>query len=125
MLFFIDVLINIIKSTNKYNKNQEWKLCILTKIILISIMGCKKSYNKLLQIQAINNIKNVYENCVMIFYEKNICGMMFSKRELNGSAAEEASRTYMVGMQKGETFRQKDWKMYHILNLVLCDKAYR
>ena len=61
----------------------------------------------------------------MIFYEKNIRGMMFSKRELNGSAAEEASRTYMVGMQKGETFRQKDWKMYHILNLVLCDKAYR
>ena len=59
----------------------------------------------------------------MIFYEKNIRGMMFSKRELNGSAAEEASRTYMVGMQKGETFRQKDWKMYHILNLVLCDKA--
>ena len=48
MLFFIDVLINIIKLTNKYNKNQEWKLCILTKIILISIMGCKKSYNKLL-----------------------------------------------------------------------------
>lgn len=59
----------------------------------------------------------------MIFYEKNIRGMMFSKRELNGSAAEEASRTYMVGMQKGETFRQKDWKMYHILNLVLCDKV--
>ena len=61
----------------------------------------------------------------MIFYEKNIRGMMFSKRELNGSAAEEASRTYMVGMQKGETFRQKDWKMYHILNLVLYDKAFK
>ena len=116
MLFFIDVLINIIKSTNKYNKNQEWKLCILTKIILISIMG---------QLQAINNLLIVYEFCVLILYEKNIRGMMFSKRELNGSAAEEASRTYMVGMQKGETFRQKDWKMYHILNLVLCDKAYR
>ena len=55
----------------------------------------------------------------MIFYEKNIRGMMFSKRELNGSAAVEASRTYMVGMQNGETFRQKDGERDYILNLVL------
>ena len=61
----------------------------------------------------------------MIFYEKNIRGMMFSKRELNGSAAEEASRACDGERMQGETFRQKDWETYHILNLVLCDKAYR
>ena len=55
----------------------------------------------------------------MIFYEKNICGMMFSKRELNGSAAEEASRTDEGEHLAGETFRQKDWEKDRILNLVL------
>ena len=55
----------------------------------------------------------------MIFYEKNIRGMMFSKRELNGSAAEEASRDDGGEHDLGETFRQKDWKKDCILNLVL------
>ena len=34
-------------------------------------------------------------------------------------AAEEASPF------RGETFRQKDWKTDHILNLVLYDKAFK
>lgn len=30
----------------------------------------------------------------------------------------------MVNIEAGETFRQKDGETYHILNLVLYDKAY-
>lgn len=37
-------------------------------------------------------------------------------------AAEEASRISDSRTVSGETFRQKDWRMYHILNLVLYDK---
>lgn len=51
-------------------------------------------------------------------------GLKFSKRELDDSAAEEASRMYAGEHISGETFRQKDWKTYHILNLVLYDMAW-
>ncbi len=35
--------------------------------------------------------------------------------------AEEANLVYGSSVTAGETFRQKDWRMYHILNLVLYD----
>lgn len=44
---------------------------------------------------------------------------MFFKRELSNSTAEEASHVYEGERKRGETFRQKDWRTYHILNLVL------
>ena len=50
--------------------------------------------------------------------------MMFLKRELEYPAAEEASRACDGEIMLGETFRQKDWETYHILNLVLYGKAY-
>lgn len=50
--------------------------------------------------------------------------MMFLKRELEYPTAEEASRAYDGERMQGETFRQKDWETYHILNLVLYGKAY-
>ena len=37
-------------------------------------------------------------------------------------AAEEANLRLERDSVAGETFRQKDWGMYHILNLVLYDK---
>lgn len=45
--------------------------------------------------------------------------MMFFKREPGRPAAEEASHVYEGERVRGETFRQKDWGTYHILNLVL------
>lgn len=36
--------------------------------------------------------------------------------------AEEANLVYDSRTVTGETFRQKDWGMYYILNLVLYDK---
>ena len=50
--------------------------------------------------------------------------MMFLKRELEYPTAEEASRAYDGERMQGETFRQKDWETYRILNLVLYGKAY-
>lgn len=50
--------------------------------------------------------------------------MMFLKRELGYPTAEEASRTCDGERMQGETFRQKDWETYRILNLVLYGKAY-
>lgn len=50
--------------------------------------------------------------------------MMFLKRELEYPAAEEASRACDGERMQGETFRQKDWETYRILNLVLYGKAY-
>ena len=49
---------------------------------------------------------------------------MFLKRELEYPTAEEASRAYDGERMQGETFRQKDWETYRILNLVLYDMAY-
>ena len=50
--------------------------------------------------------------------------MMFLKRELEYPTAEEASRAYDGERMQGETFRQKDWETYRILNLVMYGKAY-
>ena len=51
--------------------------------------------------------------------------MIFLKRELPGQPPKRQTGIEKNGEKPDETFRQKDWKMYHILNLVLCDKAYR
>ena len=47
-----------------------------------------------------------------------------SQERVGNPTAEEASRTCDGERMQGETFRQKDWETYHILNLVLYGKAY-
>lgn len=51
--------------------------------------------------------------------------MKFLKRELYYSKPPKRQAGAMtVNIENGETFRQKDGETYHILNLVLYDKAY-
>lgn len=52
-------------------------------------------------------------------------GLKFLKRELYYSKPPKRQAGAMtVNIENGETFRQKDGETYHILNLVLYDKAY-
>lgn len=51
-------------------------------------------------------------------------GTIFSERERGKPAAEEANPSCNGKNGEGETFRQKDREMDHILNLVLYDKTF-